>query len=169
MASLTEADIPPDEDDLDGWADADPDCGPPAELADLTDAELYELLAAAPAQPAPLAWPLSYQSAEGPGGRPGQPWPAGFLPRDGSGHGAGFADGGVLDGLAPGPGLAGFADDAHQRLADVDDDALIGVLHGWRRLAAWAQAASWPRSPNWPAAARPMARRPPRPASCRRG
>ncbi|MDR3033835.1 MAG: hypothetical protein LBV78_12150, partial [Kitasatospora sp.] len=136
-ASLTDAGIPPDQDDLDGWADPDRDTGLPAELAGLTDAELDELLADAPARPAPPAWPLSYQSPGGPGG---QPWPAGFLPRDGSGHGAGFADGGVLDALAPGPGLAGFADDAHQRLARVDDDALIGVLRGWRRLTAWAQA-----------------------------
>jgi hypothetical protein len=136
-ASLTEADIPPDQDDPDGWADPDADSGPPAELAGLTGAELEELLADVPARPAPLAWPLSYQSPDGPDG---QPWPAGFLPRDGSGHGAGFADGGVLDGLAPGVSLAGFADDAHRRLAGVDDDALIGVLRGWRRLAAWAQA-----------------------------
>ena len=76
--------------------------------------------------------------AEGPA--PVPEWPAGFLPRDGSGHGAGFSDGGALDGLAPGVSLAGFADDAHRRLADVDDDSLIGVLRGWRRLAAWAQA-----------------------------
>jgi Domain of unknown function (DUF222) len=62
------------------------------------------------------------------------------LPRDGAGHGAGFAAGGALDALAPGPGLAGFTDDAHARLAGLDDDALIGVLRGWRRLAAWAQA-----------------------------
>ena len=119
VASLTEADIPPDEDDLDSWAD--PEGDRPDELADLMSPELEELIAEGPA-PAPAFGP------------------AGFLPRDGSGHGAGFADGGVLDGLAPGPPLAGFADDAHRRLADVDDDALIGVLHGWRRLASWAQA-----------------------------
>jgi len=77
--------------------------------------------------------------AEGPAPVP-EFGPAGFLPRDGSGHGAGFADGGALDGLAPGVSLAGFADEAYRRLADVDDDALIGVLRGWRRLAAWAQA-----------------------------
>jgi hypothetical protein len=88
VASLTEADIPPDEDDPDGWADPDADSGPPAELAGLTGAEPEELLADVPARPAPPAWPLSYQSPDGPDG---QPWPAGFLPRDGSGHGAGFA------------------------------------------------------------------------------
>lgn len=119
VASLTEADIPPDEDDLDSWAD--PEGDRPDELADLMTPELEQLIAEGPA-PAPAFGP------------------AGFLPRDGSGLGAGFADGGVLDGLAPGPGLAGFADDAHRRLADVGDDALIGVLLGWRRLASWAQA-----------------------------
>ena len=119
VASLTEADIPPDEDDQGRWAD--PDGDRPDELADLMTPELEQLIAEGPA-PVP------------------EFGPAGFLPRDGSGHGAGFADGGALDGLAPGPSLAGFADDAHRRLADVDDDALIGVLRGWRRLAAWAQA-----------------------------
>jgi hypothetical protein len=119
VASLTEADIPPDEDDSDGWTD--PDGDRPDELADLMTPELEQLI------------------AEGPPPVP-EFGPAGFLPRDGSGNGAGFADGGVLDGLAPGVSLAGFADDAHRRLADVDDDALIGVLRGWRRLAAWAQA-----------------------------
>ena len=119
VASLTEADIPPDQDDPGGWTD--PDGDRPDGLADLITPELEQLTAEGPA-PAPAFGP------------------AGFLPRDGSGHGAGFADGGVLDGLAPGPGLAGFADDAHRRLTDVDDDALIGVMHGWRRLAAWAQA-----------------------------
>ena len=57
VASLTEADIPPD--GQDGWLD--PDADPPAELAALPDAELAELLAAAPPRPAPPAWPLSYR------------------------------------------------------------------------------------------------------------
>jgi hypothetical protein len=43
MASLTEAYIPPD--DQDGWLD--PDTDPPAELAAPPDAEPAELLAAA--------------------------------------------------------------------------------------------------------------------------
>jgi Domain of unknown function (DUF222) len=119
LASLTEVGIPPDEDGPDRWTD--PDCGCPDELADLMTPELEQLIAEGPA-PVP------------------EFGPAGFLPRDGSGHGAGFADGGVLDVLAPGVSLAGFADDAHRRLADTDDDSLIGVLRGWRRLAAWAQA-----------------------------
>src|SRR5215469_6376984 len=36
--------------------------------------------------------------------------------------------------------LAGFADDAHARLAALTDDELIGVLRAWRRQASWAQA-----------------------------
>ena len=68
VASLTEADIPPDEDDLDSWAD--PDGDRPDELADLMTPELEQLIAEAPA-PAPAFGP------------------AGFLPRDGPGHGAG--------------------------------------------------------------------------------
>jgi hypothetical protein len=119
LASLTEAGIPPDDDGPDRWTD--PDCDRPDELADLMTPELEQLIAEGPA-PVP------------------EFGPAGFLPRDGSGRGAGFADGGVLDVLAPGVSLAGFADDAHRRLADTDDDSLIGVLRGWRRLAAWAQA-----------------------------
>jgi hypothetical protein len=70
----------------------DPDCDPPAELARLTSTELDELYPSAPPR---------YKFG-----------PAGFLPRDGSGHGSGFAEGGALDALAPGVALAGFADDA---------------------------------------------------------
>jgi len=42
--------------------------------------------------------------------------------------------------LAAGMALAGFADDAHARLAALTDDELIGVLRAWRRQACWAQA-----------------------------
>jgi hypothetical protein len=120
VASLTEADIPPD--GQDGWLD--PDVDPPAELAALPDAELEELLAVAPPRPAPPTWPLSYRHPDGPGGAPG----------------VGFAEGGPLDVLAAGMALAGFADDAHARLAALTDDELIGVLRAWRRQACWAQA-----------------------------
>ena len=141
VASLTEAGIPPDEQD--GWLG--PDADPPAELAALPDAELAELLAAAPPRPAPPAWPLSCRPTGGPGGAR---WPAGNGPRDGtgrmagfaSGPGAGFAEGGPLDVLPAGTALAGFADDAHARLAALTDDELIGVLRAWRRQASWAQA-----------------------------
>jgi Domain of unknown function (DUF222) len=148
-ASLTEADIPPE--DQDGWLDRDTDS--PAELAALPDAELEELLAAAPPRPAPPAWPLSYRSIGGPGG---ERWPAGPGPRDDAGGGAGFAsgmgagfadgigagfaDGGPLDVLAAGAALGGLADDAHAGLAALTDDELIGVLRAWRRQTSWAQA-----------------------------
>ena len=109
VASLTEADVPPDEQD--GWLD--PDTDPPPELIAMPDAELDELLAAAPPRAAPPAWPLSYPGPAGPGG---SPWPAGFPPRDGAdssamfadaggfagGAGAGFTEGGPLDVLAAG-------------------------------------------------------------------
>ena len=144
VASLTEADIPPDEEDY-GWRD--PDVEPPAELVALSDAELEELLAAAPCSAGtPPAWPLSYQVS----GRPGRAAvagrvraaataPAGALGFAG-GTGAGFADGGPLDTLPAGMTLAGLADDAHARAGELDDDCLVGVLRAWRRLASWAQA-----------------------------
>jgi hypothetical protein len=118
LAALTAADIPPDDD---AWAITDTDTGRPAELAGLTTADLDELAAAAPAPPA------------------GVP-PAGWWPRDGSGGGIGFADGGPLDVLAAGITLAEFTDDAHARAGDLDDDSLIGVLRAWDRLTSWAQA-----------------------------
>ena len=118
LAALAEDDTPPDEDCL-GWQD--PDCAPPPELAGLSTPELDELIAA---QPAPVA----------------ETGPAGFLPRDRSGGGYGFADGGELDVLDPGVPLAGFAADAHARLAALTDDELIGVLRAWRRQTSWAQA-----------------------------
>src|SRR5580704_6087987 len=118
LAALTAADIPPGED---GGALPDPDTGRPAELAGLAGPELEELLAA---QPAPVPEAL----------------PAGVLPRDGTGGGTGFADGGPLDVLVPGVALGGFADDAHARLAAVSDDELIGVLRAWWRQTSWAQA-----------------------------
>jgi hypothetical protein len=50
-----------------------------------------------------------------------------------------FAAGGLLDGLVPGPALAGFAGNAlADGLGTLPDDALVGVLRAWRRLASWA-------------------------------
>ncbi len=72
----------------------------------------------------------------------GEAIPAGFLHhlRAGPG-GAGFAAGGALDRLAPGPWLAdavaAAAADGHGQLGESE---LIGVLCGWRRLASWAAA-----------------------------
>jgi hypothetical protein len=55
-----------------------------------------------------------------------------------SGLGAGFSDGGVLDGLRPGAALAGFSQHAlDDGLAALPDDALVGLLRASRRLSAW--------------------------------
>lgn len=55
--------------------------------------------------------------------------------------GSGFAAGGLLSSLAPGALLAGSAQNAWaDGLGTLSDDALVGVLRAWRRLAAWATA-----------------------------
>jgi hypothetical protein len=55
--------------------------------------------------------------------------------------GAGFAAGGLLNRLAPGAVLAASAQNAWaDGLETMSDDALVGVLRAWRRLAAWATA-----------------------------
>src|SRR5258707_12657124 len=48
--------------------------------------------------------------------------------------GGGFAEGGVLDGLGPGPALAGFSQGAlDEGLGGLSDDELVGVLRAaWR-------------------------------------
>jgi Domain of unknown function (DUF222) len=132
LASLTDEDIPPADDELDGWPD--PDFDRPAELAGLDGSELEEL-AAKISGPSVPAWPLSFQAPAGT-----RAWPAGFGPRGRSGDGPGFADGGVLDVLAAGLTLAGFAAGAQDRLSQVTDDELVGVLRAWRRVTSWAAA-----------------------------
>ena len=134
LATLTATDIPPEDSDR-CWPD--PDSGRPAELAGLDETELDELLAAA-LQAAPSwrpepCWPLAVAE-------PAEAYPAGCLPRDRTGGGTGFADGGELDVLAAGLPLAGFAEDAHRVLDRVSDDVLIGVLRAWRRVTSWAAA-----------------------------
>ena len=53
----------------------------------------------------------------------------------------GFAAGGPLDQMEPGPALAGVtADAAAGGLAVLDDDQLVGVLCAARRLASWASS-----------------------------
>jgi hypothetical protein len=118
MAALTTADVPPDD-----WPAGDPDDGSgcPAGYAHLSLAEIDELLAAQP-EPVP------------------EFGPAGCVPRDGTGGGAGFADGGVLDVLPACAALAGLADRSHARLGALTDDELIGVMRAWRRQTSWAQA-----------------------------
>ena len=53
----------------------------------------------------------------------------------------GFAAGGSLDELAPGPVLAGFTADAFDAgLGKLSDDELVGVLMAARRLSSWQAA-----------------------------
>jgi hypothetical protein len=81
----------------------------------------------------------------------GDPWtgagesiPAGFLHHQrGARNGSGFAAGGVLDELAPGPVLAGFVRDAAedgQGLPGLGESELVGFLCAARRMASWAAA-----------------------------
>ena len=103
LAARGERDIPSEDD---SWIIEDSDGDRPAELAGLDGAELDELLAAAPSGPGGAA------AGSGLDGR------------------AGFAEGGVLDMLAPGVALAGCAEDAHAGLSGLTDDELVGVLRG---------------------------------------
>ncbi len=115
---------PPSDEELCGL-DFDPDSSPPddaeAWLADVADPVRNAYLDSITAQ-APEAMA------------------AGFLHRDG-GRGRGFAAGGLLDLMEPGPVLAGFASDAWaDGLGRLTDDELIGALCAWRRLASWSAA-----------------------------
>ena len=136
LAARDDRDIPAEDD---SWVIVDSDGDRPAELAGLDGAELDELIAAAPAQPARQIRPAGAATGDGPGGGPG------------------FAEGGVLDVLAPGVALAGCAEDAHAGLAGLTDDELVGVLRAWARQESWAQARKL-------AAVAELARR--RPADC---
>lgn len=79
----------------------------------------------------------------GPEPEPPAPSPAalrfGFLPD--SPYGAGFSPGGAADRVDPGFVLAGLAERAWQDGLDrVSDNALVGLMCSWRRLASWATA-----------------------------
>ena len=64
---------------------------------------------------------------------------AGFTHRDHEQGARGFAAGGPLDVMEPGPVLAGFADDAvDDGLARLSDDELVGLMGAARRLASRA-------------------------------
>ena len=53
----------------------------------------------------------------------------------------GFAAGGLLDSLIPGPVLAGFTADAFEHgVGKLSDDELVGVLLAARRLSSWQEA-----------------------------
>src|SRR5712691_10393271 len=108
----------------------DPDSSPP----DGADAWLADL-------PAALREPYLRPAgpATGPAAVP-QVLAAGFWDRDES-CGAGFASGGPLDHLAPGPVLAGFTTEAwSEGLGMLSDDELIGVLRAARRMCSWQAA-----------------------------
>ncbi|MGH3126012.1 MAG: hypothetical protein ACRDND_33970, partial [Streptosporangiaceae bacterium] len=152
LAALTEADVPPDDET---WGVPDPDCGRPAELADLIPGELDQLAglegedraantAATTVTPARPAVTPAGPAATGPTGTASSgfdPPGRGLRDRAGGGAGfAGFAQDGVLDLLAPGVPLAGFADAAHARLTALTGNELVGVLAAWRRQTSWAQA-----------------------------
>ena len=120
MAALDAVEIVvPAVEELEGQA-PDPYAGPPEGawgwLADL---------------PGPLLEEYLNATAELPG-----PGPLGS--GDGAaGEGCGFAAGGA-DGLAPGPALAGLADQAAAGLGRCSDDELIGLVRAGRRLASWS-------------------------------
>lgn len=126
----------------DGWEPGD--CGDPETDPDDTAAWLASLPAdvrerftgdTAPAVPLVPAGFTHHQDREDEVSGVGGP------PDDGAGGGAGFIAGGAFDVLAPGPllasGLAALSGDGYPELGE---DALIGVLCAWQRLAAWGAA-----------------------------
>jgi Domain of unknown function (DUF222) len=129
------------EDEAAGWWPGDEDIyGDPDPLDPALDeeAEHASWLAGLPAD-------VRAEYEAGPWTGEGESVPAGFLHGDLGRCGAGFASGGALDGLVPGPLLAkltaaavrGKEGGGHVRLGESE---LIGVLRAWRRLASWAQA-----------------------------
>ena len=68
--------------------------------------------------------------------------PAGFLHHLRSGpYGAGFAAGGALDTMVPGPWLAeALSTGTAAGHAELGESELIGVLCAWRRMSSWAVA-----------------------------
>ncbi len=86
---------------------------------------------------------LAQEFLSGPWAGDGEAIPAGFLHRQGGRRGSGFAAGGVLDGLVPGPVLAGFVAGAAEDgagLPGLGESELIGVLCAAERMASWAAA-----------------------------
>ncbi len=87
------------------------------------------------ASPVADAWLAARQPS--PGGR--EALAAGFTHSDCMPGARGFAAGGPLDTMEPGPVLAGFAaDTTGDGLSGLSDDELIGYLGGARRLASWS-------------------------------
>ena len=118
---------PPD----DEWADDIWDSGDPENDPDDYEAWLAGLPADIRAEFLAGAWTGAGESI-----------PAGFLHHmRGGPSGAGFASGGILDAMTPGPpladALAAATADGHAQLGESE---LIGVLCAWRRISAWAAA-----------------------------
>jgi hypothetical protein len=137
IAALAAADRADDQD----WPLPDTGTGMPAELQGLSDQELAGVYAAAVVEPdaeqreaEELVWPLSYRTDRPP------PEHFGSTGRDWSGAGRGFGEREALDAAPPSVLLAGLADQAYQRRGGLDDDAVVGVMRAYRRLAAQAQA-----------------------------
>jgi hypothetical protein len=87
--------------------------------------------------PPELRAELRSDSPDGTGGALG----AGFVHESTARPGTGFAAGGVLDQLPPGPVLAGFVGEAQAAgLSTLTDSELVGVIGGSRRLASLAAA-----------------------------
>lgn len=113
-ALLRRHDAPPTDEELWGLV-PDPDTDPPARSDQWQDGrgEVAAILAASRAGTAAPASPA----------------------------GARFCTGGAADRLAPGPVLAGLAArEWADGLSRISEDALIGLMTAWRRLASWASA-----------------------------
>ena len=81
---------------------------------------------------------------------------AGFTHRVRGAVGSGFAGGGLLDRLDPGPDLADFTAQAwSDGLARLSDDELIGVLCAWRRQGSGPRPGSRLPSASWRAGPAP--------------
>jgi hypothetical protein len=105
----------------------------PAEYADVPIRELFARLDAGPRHhAAPAAGKVP---TDGCRSRTSPPPPR-------SSSSSGFESGGALDECAPNGSLAGLADAVTRdgRLADLDDDELIGVMRTWQRLESWCNA-----------------------------
>lgn len=102
--------------------------------ADLSVAQLDALLARLP------AGALDDPEIDGAGDPPGVAGMVGLMPRD-MPAGGGFDAGGVADKLPPGPVLAALTERTRDAgLHRLNDDELIGLVLGWRRLHSWATA-----------------------------
>jgi hypothetical protein len=116
--------------------DPDPDVEPPDDWPELDPADDDEdlWLAGLPNE-------VRAEYLAGPWTGEGEAEAAGFLHHVPGPSGRGFASGGALDTLDPGPWLAKAVTtataDGHGELGESE---LIGVLCGWQRLISWAQA-----------------------------